>query len=87
MESLFASGAVVDAILLLMALEGALIVLLRRRTGAGVPARDLVAMLAAGACLMLALRAALVGAAWPWIALALAAALAAHLADLRRRWL
>lgn len=86
MAGWFASGAVVDAILLLMVLEGALIAILRRRTGTGVPARDLLAMLAAGGCLMLALRAALVGAAWPWIALALSAALVAHLADLVRRW-
>lgn len=86
MAGLFASGAIVDAILLLMVLEGGLIMLVRRRTGTGVPPRDLVAMLAAGACLMLALRAALVGAAWPWIALALAAGLVAHLADLGRRW-
>jgi hypothetical protein len=43
-------------------------------------------MLLPGVCLMLAIRAALSGAAWPWVPAALAAALVAHLADLRERW-
>ncbi|MET3827605.1 MULTISPECIES: hypothetical protein [Sphingomonas] len=38
-----------------------------------------------GAMMLLALRAALTGLAWPWIALALAASFPAHLADLARR--
>jgi hypothetical protein len=38
-----------------------------------------------GALMLLALRAALLGLCWPWIALALAASFPAHLADLRRR--
>jgi apolipoprotein N-acyltransferase len=42
--------------------------------------------LRAGAALLLALRAAITGAAWPWIAAWLAAAGLAHLADLRTRW-
>jgi hypothetical protein len=36
--------------------------------------------------LLLALRAALLGASWPRIALWLLAALVAHLSDLRLRW-
>lgn len=86
MGALFANGAIVDAILLFTVLEAAILLAYRHRTGRGVPAQDLLAALAAGLCLMLALRAALVGSPWPWIALWLAAALAAHLADLRRRW-
>jgi hypothetical protein len=35
---------------------------------------------------MLALRGALVGAWWGWIAVGLLAALVAHLFDLQRRW-
>jgi hypothetical protein len=58
----------------------------RRRSGAGPGAAALMANLAAGGCLLAALRAALAGADWPWIAVALLAALAAHLADLRLRW-
>ena len=38
-----------------------------------------------GALMLLALRAALTGAGWPWIALALAASFPAHLADIARR--
>ncbi|MEG3177861.1 hypothetical protein U1872_16595 [Sphingomonas sp. RB3P16] len=38
-----------------------------------------------GALILLALRAALTGMAWPWIATALAASFPAHLADLARR--
>jgi len=38
-----------------------------------------------GALMLLALRAAVTGLAWPWIALALAASFPPHLADLARR--
>lgn len=38
-----------------------------------------------GALMMLALRAALTGLGWPWIAAWLALSFPAHLADLRRR--
>ena len=47
---------------------------------------DIVWMLLPGLFLMLAIRAALDGAAWPWVPLALAASLIAHLADIRQRW-
>lgn len=83
---IFESGRVVDLILGLMVLEGAVLALHRRRTGRGVPIGGLIAFLLAGACLLLALRGALVGAWWGWIALPLAGALVAHLADLRLRW-
>ena len=46
---------------------------------------DLVLAFAPGACLLLALRAALTGAGWPWIAAALAASFPFHIADLIRR--
>jgi hypothetical protein len=41
--------------------------------------------LAPGACLVLAVRAAMTGAGWMWIALWLLASLPFHLADLARR--
>lgn len=85
-SSLFASGRVVDLVLGMMMLEAALLVGYRRRTGRGVRIAELLTFLVAGACLLLALRAALVGASWEWIAAALAGALAAHLADLGLRW-
>jgi hypothetical protein len=42
-------------------------------------------MLLPGAFLLLALRAALADAAWPWVPAALTAALVAHLIDLASR--
>lgn len=86
MEAWFASGRIVDAALAITALETLAVVLWHRRTGRGVAPADFLGNIASGACLMLALRCALVGA-WPgWVALCLVLALAAHLADLRRRW-
>ena len=73
---------VVDAILLLVALEGAVLVAWRARTGRGPALAQLASFLGAGAALLVALRAALAG--WPlWVSLlALAAAGAAHAAHL-----
>ncbi len=85
MAELFASGRIVDAILLLTLLEAVFLLLWRRRTGRGPAPADL-GNLAAGGCLLLALRAALAQAAWPLLALALLGALIAHLFDLRQRW-
>jgi hypothetical protein len=83
---LFATGRIVDLVLALMVLEGIVLVAYHRTTGRGLAPVGLLANLLAGVCLLLALRAALIGASWRWIALALAAALLAHLADLWRRW-
>lgn len=76
----------VDLILALMVVEGALLAVYRRRTGRGIAGGELVAMLAAGAFLLLALRGALTGATAVWIAGCLLAALIAHLVDVSRRW-
>lgn len=46
---------------------------------------DVAAMLLPGALMVVALRAALVGATWPAIALPLALSLPAHIVDMRRR--
>jgi O-antigen ligase len=86
MEEFFRSGMVADVILVVMIAEALLLLLYRRVTGRGVAARDLFAMLLAGACLVLALRAVLTGSSWPVVALCLGAALIAHLMDLYRRW-
>jgi hypothetical protein len=82
MRQLVASGRLVDFILLLVAIEAAVLLVIQRRTGRG---GDLVVNLLAGAALLLALRAALAGAAWQWIALWLAVSLPPHLVDLWRR--
>ncbi len=86
MGGLFQSGRVVDLILLLMAAEGVLLWVYRRNTGQGISTFGLVANLVAGACLLLALRAALTASSWEAVALWLTLALCAHLADLRSRW-
>ena len=86
LEHLITSGRIVDVILVLMAAEFAAVVIYRWRTTRGPSPADAVVILLAGLFLLLALRAALTGAEWFWIALFLFAALIAHLADLRRRW-
>jgi hypothetical protein len=79
-------GRLVDVAILVTLLEGLALVAYRRLTGRGPAPADVAAMLGAGLCLMLALRAALTGAAGGTIAVFLGAALVAHLVDLRRRW-
>lgn len=86
MQDFFHSGLVADVILAVMIAEAALLLVYRRATGRGPAPADLAAMLFAGACLVLALRAALTGSHWPVVAAFLAAALIAHLTDLYRRW-
>lgn len=86
MSGLVTSGRIVDIIIALVALECLLLVAYRKVTGRGITPLDIVFNLLAGACLLLALRAALGGSGWIWIAGWLSAALVAHLADLARRW-
>lgn len=69
-----------------MALEGVALVIYRRKTGSGLGVAALFTNLFAGACLLLALRGALVQSGWGWIAGCLGLALIGHLADLRNRW-
>jgi len=83
---LFASGRVVDLILLLMVVEAVVLGVLHWRTGRGIPLPDLVPNLCAGALLLLAVRAALVHPEPLAPAPYLAVALVAHVADLARRW-
>ena len=86
MQEFFLSGHVVDLVLCVVAFEIAAVWAYRRATGAGVKTSDLLANLASGVCLLLALRAALTHQPWIWVAGALLAALVAHLFDLSRRW-
>ena len=81
-----ASGRLVEAVLALTVVEGLALSAYHRHTGRGVTPRDFAANLVSGMFLLLALREALVGAWWGWVAACLAGALAAHLTDLRRRW-
>ncbi len=86
MEEFFRSGMVADVILAVIIAEALLLLLYRKVTGRGLATFDLFAMLLAGGCLVLALRAVLTGSSWPVVALFLGAALVAHLMDLYRRW-
>ncbi len=79
MEALFASGRIVDLILLGVLAEAALLFALTRSLARFAP---LAATLASGAALMLALRAALTGSSWPIVAGWMLMGLAAHGADL-----
>jgi hypothetical protein len=86
MADLFASGLVIDAILVLVALEALALIGLHRFTGRGPQPADLLGNLLSGAMLMLALRTALVGGWWGWVAICLAGSLAAHMVDLSIRF-
>ena len=86
MSDLFANGRIVDLILGLMVIEGVVLLAYHRTTGRGIAPAVVVLNLVAGGALLLALRGALAGASWVWIALCLAAGLVAHLADLQHRW-
>jgi hypothetical protein len=76
----FASGHAADLILVILSLE--LIWLLAMRKLA---AFDAVGLIVPGLLIVIGLRAALTGAAWPWVAAPLALALPFHLVDLARR--
>lgn len=86
MAEWFGSGRIVDVLLILVMLEIAVIGVVRHRTGAGVATLPLLINVGSGASLMLALRLALVDAAWHWMGACLLAALAFHVADLAQRW-
>ena len=79
--SLLASPHLIDLILVFTAVEAVVVVWWR-----GLSLASAGLMLLPGVCLLLAVRAALAGALWPWVPAALAASLVAHLLDLRMRW-
>ena len=80
MSDFFASGRAVDVVLAVVAVELIALLLLRRDRFAG-----LALAILPGVCLLLAVRAALTGAGWGWVALFLAASFPLHLLDVGRR--
>jgi hypothetical protein len=86
LEAAFRSGQIIDVILLLVVIEAVGLLLYRRSTGHGPRLADLGLTLLAGALLLLAVRAALTGAAAFAIAAPLTASFVVHLFDLKRRW-
>ncbi len=84
--TLFESARAVDLVLAFVVLEALALLLLRWRLRRGPSAREILALLLPGACLMLALRAALAGPHALEIAGWMLAALLSHLFDLGLRW-
>lgn len=79
-------GSLLDLILAGVVVEALVLLALRRRSGRGPAPAALVASLAAGASLMLAVRLALSAQGAAWIPACLLIALLAHLVDLGLRW-
>ena len=79
MEWLFASGHAVDIVLAVIVTEFVWLV-----ARGGWRAHAAVLRLGPGALMLVAVRGALTGVGWPWIALALALSFPLHLADLAR---
>lgn len=78
MTALFASGHAVDLVLGVLLIEALWLVV------RGAAPLAVLLRLAPGALMLVALRAALVGLDWRWIALPLLLSFPLHLADLRR---
>ena len=86
MDRMLQAG-VIDLILAGVVVEAGVLLALRYRTGRGVAGPVLVVNLAAGACLLIALRLVLAGDDHrAWAAASLLLALLAHVADLALRW-
>ena len=84
MQEFLLSGRAVDLVLLVIAAEFVGLLALRRKVWQRA-APDLFFALMPGVFLLVALRLALTGAEWYWIALAVAASFPFHITDLVRR--
>jgi hypothetical protein len=86
MAELFASGSLVDLILIVVVVEAVALQWYWHRARRGVEPFDLLPNLCAGAFLLLALRATLAGSGWMMASFCLGLAGLAHLIDIYRRW-
>ena len=82
----FSSGRAVDLAIAITVMEGVVLAVYHRVTGRGVAPKQYVLNVMSGLCLMLALRLALTGSAWLWVALALGASGVIHALDMASRW-
>ena len=82
MESLVATGGLLDLVLLLIGVEIVVLWFTRKRVKRLPTLRYLLPNILAGAALILALRLSLSGASWVWIPTLLTLSLIAHLSDL-----
>lgn len=78
-EAFFSRGHAADLVLIVLAIEA---VWLKSR---GWPLSKIIGLIGPAVFILLALRAALVGAGWQWVAVLLACSLPFHLIDLRAR--
>jgi anti-sigma factor RsiW len=85
-EGLFASGRIAELIAGLVAIEAIALGLVFMRAGRAARVPSLLANLAAGGALLMALRAAIVGSGWQSVGIFLGLAFAAHIADVALRW-
>jgi hypothetical protein len=85
LDTLLGSGLAVDVALVVIALEFAVLLARAPKGQKATRALDLVCALGPGACLMLALRAALTGAGGLWVVVWLSLSLPLHVADMARR--
>ena len=86
MAEFFTSERSIDLVLLMIALEAIALMVLWRMSRCPLPPLVTLLILAPGACLLLAARAALAGASWVWVSSLFLVALFIHLVDLRQRW-
>jgi hypothetical protein len=86
MADLFATGHIVYFILAFMLLEAVVSLALNRHWRLGTVPAAVIFNLGSGAALLMALRAALMQAAWPMIAAWLLVALAGHVGEVSVRW-
>jgi hypothetical protein len=86
MAEFFASGHLIDLIFVLVLIEIVVMEIYRRHSGKGVAFLDFLPNAAAGAFLLMALRAHLAAYGWQIICACLAAAGIAHVVDVSRRW-
>ena len=86
MSDLFINARIVDLIIGFMLFELMVLIIVRKKTGKGPPAGQLLAFLGAGFALLMALRTALLHGPWTSMAVWLLLALCAHLADIFNRW-
>ena len=85
MRAWVTSGGLVDTIIVITLLEVGFLLLYHHQTKRGLAPRDYLLNVLSGLSLMLALRCCLAGSAWFFIAAWLAAAGAAHVADITMR--
>ncbi len=85
MSKLFTTGLIADVVLVFMLIEAVCLLAFFFKTGRGLAPIAVFWMLLPGTCLVLAIRGALVGADWGWIALAVSLSLLGHVGDFRQR--